>query len=109
MTELTDLEILSKLAEIEKLDDFKIIGENASYLDHIDKGFRYGFTRYSFNPLKGKALCWDLMNKHDITIVRYYDGLVSGRFRIDGDMYSVAASTPERALCLAIIEKHNDR
>lgn len=106
MTKLTDLEICKRIAEIEgyKLNEFceqtgftscSFIDKSKLQMDHI-----------SFNPLIDKALCWDLMIKYDLDF--YNANKVYEAWFYKNGMYFSEDINPCRAVCLAIIEKHND-
>jgi len=101
---VTNLEICKKIAEIGDLE----------WSLHPKLGSSYIVTEYSevgpptltwhkFNPLTDKALCWDLMLKHDIKLSRNgkneYVGMWS---HCRGEDHS----DPQMAICLAIIEKY---
>ena len=105
MSELTDLEICKRIA---KIDGANVKSRYAGtqkeylYLDHVDE---------EYNPLTDKAICWDLMIKHDIEFTkgggfqnyRYgarFDHFVGSKQYWDKDL--------PRAICMAIIEAHND-
>ena len=100
MSEMTDLEICTKIAEIEGLD--WIVNKN-------DLVFFKPDTCKShichFDPLDDKALCFELM-------VKYYIEL---NIQMDGEWYahsnklgsSAYEKDPQRAICMAIIVGSN--
>ena len=65
MDDLTDLEVCKRIAILENKYD-ELLGKQASYnsrLVHVQE--KANITRW-FNPLADKALCFDLMVKHEI-------------------------------------------
>tara|TARA_R110002049_G_scaffold272954_1_gene450659 strand:- start:379 stop:705 length:327 start_codon:yes stop_codon:yes gene_type:complete len=108
MTELTNFEICKRIAEVEGLTcELRegLFGNKILYaLTESHGGLK------SYNPLKDDALCFQLMIKYRIELGVY--GTWYGCFRgdkpkgSDGCLsYELSAS---RAICLAIIEAHNE-
>jgi hypothetical protein len=106
MSELTDLEITERLMEI--------VGFKYEYA--LMNGKRVGEFNgelIEFNPLTDKALCFDLMVKYDVI---YLDGCALVNYTTTGfysdEDYQCSAEVinkdPQKAICLAIIEAHND-
>ena len=99
MNELTGLEICVRIAEIEGITyHFEIGDTNDCYIysEQLNK---------EFNPIAktetGKALCFDLMVKHDIKLSRNR----SGEFVAMNNQYLIKVTQdPQVAICLAIIE-----
>ena len=107
---MTDLEICQKIAEIEGV---------ASSIDlKISQSINDGFCESDFlkwedlyNPLTDKALCFDLMIKHGVNIdlascknKGKYVAMWEYTMEFDGG--TSYGDTPQRAICLAIIAKH---
>lgn len=106
MSKLTDLEICKRVAEIEGVN-VDVIGGKA-IIDNIIDGVRIRLTEY--NPLADDALCFQLMNKHFISLINHET--------TNGGCYAIWAHSNEtphpcstsvltnqnRAICLAIIE-----
>ena len=100
MSELTDLEICKRIAEIEKLPH------------HLDKGMNDKFINTStiygdvceYSPLTDDALCFQLMVKYNLSLI------APEREQEDWDCVILDVLTvnesPNRAICLAIIEAH---
>ena len=91
MNELTDIEICKKIAEIEGV------------------GYLVSNNNRLYNPLTDKALCFDLMIKHNVEVSPTYLGsyIASCYCKKEQRMVSrVNQENPQRAICLAIIAKH---
>lgn len=112
MDKLTDLEICKRIAEIE--GETVLSEEEWFYPDSGCLVTDCDGCSEEYNPLTDKALCWDLMNKHDIT-VKPAKSRDMGQWcaRWDYDLHYDGglsyADTPEKALCLAVIEKQNNK
>lgn len=114
MNDLTDLEICKKIAEI--TDSEMVRGSNIGHYDEylfIESGVR---SEYYHNPLADDALCFQLMVKHKITVefTRYYEHLKSETTKAyyndeseNGYGSYVRHKSPNKAICLAIIEAHS--
>ena len=93
---MNDLEICKRIAEIEshtvdcEFRDFIVV--------------KNGGDGKAFSPLKDKALCFDLMIKYGVKI-DYINGVAHAGF---GCSYWFVDENPQRAICLAIIAKHED-
>jgi len=107
---MTDLEICQKIAEIEGVHWMPAYPNQPNeFVGLISENDFCGTPPEligKFNPLTDKALCFDLMVKHEIgidyvTLARrcqaFYGTDISQNF-ID--------KNPQRAICLAIIAKH---
>ena len=113
MSELTDLEICKKIAEIEGSKDTLYSYSNHKVSKKLIAIF-YDRTVFGYNPLTDKTLCFDLMVKHGVDFNLKTDG--SGVFHNaswyifngvdDFDEFSLCDKNPQRAICLAIIKKH---
>ncbi len=112
MTELTDLEICTRIAEIEGFTDISVYSGVDSggtlmvskFEILTDDGKGFPLKIHNYNPLTDDALCFRLMVKHKIDFVNF-----------DTDMYAgvVKAKTfqnrsPNRAICLSIIEANKE-
>ncbi len=107
MTELTNLDICKRIAEIEGLTcelRESLFGNKILYaLTESHGGLK------SYNPLKDDALCFKLMVEHEIEFwsltacdVKEYHA------RKLGGNKNVNFHSANRAICLAIIEAHNE-
>ena len=105
---MTDLEICMRIAEIEGYNvstDVKLSCGSAYVNIHPNNC--YG----NYNPLTDKALCFDLMVKYDVVFLddEAYAGCESGAGPESGgyycEGYGVSTSSPQKAICLAIIDK----
>jgi hypothetical protein len=104
MSELTDLYLIKKLAEIERLPErgFELTPYRVGKLVSAGK-----FVEW--NPLTDKALCFDLMVKHKIHSVSerpkgYYAETWSEEQSTNIGAFD---KSPQKSICLAIIAKHN--
>lgn len=99
MSELTDLEICKKIAEIEGFPEQVLEFHD----DHI----------LNYSPLTDKALCFDLMVKYELDLQAPYrphnETEWEVMYWIDGvaDAGAVRNENPQKAICLAMIAKHN--
>ena len=90
---LTDLEICKRLAEIENY-----------------KGWEKMSTRGIqgvFNPLTDDGLCFRLMYKHKMYIADAYREHPC-KYSVDTGKSVIFDDSPNKAICLAIIESHKD-
>jgi hypothetical protein len=105
---MTDLEICKRIAEIERV---KLYGNSLTIegtLSHVHDDNELGYN-LQYNPLTDKALCFDLMVKHDVRVepsdcnawLDNEDGYPEHEvIHHDG--------TLQEAICLAIIEAHKE-
>lgn len=104
MSELTDLEICKRIAEIEGVRAVELGSESECWIGDENHD--------EYNPLTDKALCFDLMVKYEIDVQSPYRPQGETRWEINYwiDAYSDAGviydENPQRAICLAIIAKH---
>lgn len=102
MSKLTELEVCRKMAELEGLVSH-IAGnvecaENHYAAKAID-GVVYETSR-PYNPITGKALCFELMVKYGIDFFN-----INGVFYAsDNKSVCVNSDNPGRAICLAILK-----
>ncbi len=108
---MTDLEICKRIAEIEGISEYRFINYcNAEYDDECRL-----ISVDHYNPLTDKALCFDLMVKYDVVYLNeeaFADcgdgaGPECGGYYSTG--YGVSTSSPQKAICLAIIEAHEGK
>ena len=97
---MTDLEICKRIAEIEKI-----------HVSNVDAGM--------YDPLTDKVLCFDLMVKHEINLTsmdsvydcgrieREYICFQQGAYPLNVANTLSTDADPQRAICLAIINKDN--
>ena len=106
MSELTDLEICKRIGEIESLNgDFGTHLNGAHGRRYIDGSFKY------YNPLTDDALCFQLMVKYKIQLkkVTNGDGWSASFNRLNHSICTLFNTSPNKAICLAIIEAHKDK
>ena len=103
MSELTDLEICKRIAEIEGID-FQI--QNKKILPKDPANAIKDKLTDVYNPLTDKALCFDLMVKHDI----WLSSVRSNKFLATYSLCrGIECQNPQRAICLAIIEVNKEQ
>jgi hypothetical protein len=134
MSELTDLEICKRIAEIECV---KVSEVANNFL--MRKDITFGLTvnislefarcktledyrqveadreRNLYNPLTDDALCFQLMVKYDCDLISPYRPNNDTHWECQiftedcADAVSVYDDSPNKAICLAIIEAHKDQ
>jgi len=107
MTELTDLEICTRIAEIEGLiiSNHKV-AENDLWV-HI--GHNEDSSVTLLDPLTDKALCFDLMVKERLQLLQLNNGdyiAFKQRVFVNVNNCTKGVSSPQRALCLEVIRQH---
>lgn len=114
MKELSDLEICKRIAKIEGYipteEHCHIFGKWIN----SNSGKRHGslLTYGDFNPIKDDALCFQLMVKHKVIPGYCRDGTNYAVIDHPNQPVAVAdcnADDPNKAICLAIIEAHNEK
>ena len=133
MSELTDLEICKRIAEIEGINFTTCIKKSTyphreAVYHRLYEGTRPA-TMYSkaireYNPLTDDALCFQLMVKHSVelspmfsgcwcaTLAKVYafDEQIDHRLCHSSNVYTIPVYTfddsPNKAICLAIIKAH---
>jgi hypothetical protein len=112
--ELTDLEICKRIAEIEGVEINHQILQHDNLLVTIPRG---DYMRKEYNPLTDDALNHQLMIKYKVTteFTRYYNHLKSITTKAYYDNKAdngygayIQDISPNKAICLAIIEAHNE-
>ena len=101
MSELTDLEICKRIAEIEGLENY--ISENKRHCMTRDKSSTRIIRHVEYNPLTDDALCFRLMVKYEVYIGCYDISGMEAFIDINRMEISVG-ETANKAICLAIIE-----
>jgi len=109
MSELTDLQICKKIAEIERFNQVELHG-----LVFVSKGFA---CDKKYNPLTNDALCFQLMVKYAIEVKPPLKGVQKNTKVVwsvfngvdDFDNYYLYNESTNKAICLAIIEAHKDQ
>lgn len=109
---MDDLEICKRIAEIEG-KEIKLSIDGKNWLDLSNPKDIYSHSRVfggykNFNPLTDDALCFQLMVKYELKLepcatfgwVAWYED----NYCI---MWDCTDKSPNKAICLAIIEKHN--
>lgn len=97
MKNLTDLEICKRIAEIEGFD-FSVNGDHVFY--------KCNGWPCAYNPLVDDALCFQLMVKYKLSLIAPEDEQLDWDCVIR-DVLTVDKS-PNRAICLAIIEANKE-
>jgi len=101
---MTDLEICKRIAEIEGV---KLYGNSLTIkgtLSHVHDANELGYN-LQYNPLTDKALCFDLMVKHQVSIEPQFNYLTYVHINCQ---HAVLDENPQEAICLAIIEAHKE-
>ena len=100
MSELDDLSICKRIAEIERIGH--------QHIQYTDKPFIVSMATHSeYNPLTDDALCFQLMVKYEVSLIapereqEDWDCVIR-------DVLTVHKS-PNKVICLAIIEVHKDK
>ena len=96
MSELTDLEICKRIAEIEKIGH--------QHIQYTDKPFIVSMATHSeYNPLTDDALCFQFCYKDDIRVSFTECPAGSGRayWAVRGGLQTDYCDTPNRAVCMA--------
>ena len=107
MSELTDLEICKRVAEIEGYKT-SITDDKKGVWASVYKNDCYDW----FNPLTGDALCFQLMVKYDCDVISPYRPNNDTHWECQiftdncADAVSIYDDSPNKAICLAIIEAH---
>ena len=101
MSELTDLEICKKIAEI-KVEDWTVICGIVIIADEKGDLSCNGTSWSAFNPLTDNALCFQLIKEFDVDVnneisMMYIDG---------GKGFCISKYGYNKAAMLAIIESH---
>lgn len=109
---MTDLEICKRMAEIKGL----IISNHSIDIDDLwvhTRKYKDSSVTF-FNPLSDDALCFQLMVEFNVDVQHYTDkGYTEctmweyqGNFFVD-EISRVSDKSTNKAICLAIIEAHN--
>jgi hypothetical protein len=107
MSELTNLEICKRIAEIE--------GHETLPLSEYQKGDFYIVINdhgEGYNPLTDDALCFQLMVKYDCDLISPYRPNNDTHWECQiftedcADAVGVYDDSPNKAICFAIIEAH---
>jgi hypothetical protein len=106
MNKLTDLEICKRIAEIEGIDySFHKAVNALAYTAEFDEVLWY-------NPLTDDALCFQLMVKYDMPPMKSgAPNLYECVFDMDRALSGagiICDESPNKAICLAIIEARKD-
>lgn len=118
MKELTDLEICKRIAEIEGLNAVSRSGKlilvkdvpltmNGRMYHELNVEARNCYDNNNeYNPLTDDALCFQLMVNHEVHTGHY--GEHEAEVFIDNCMNVTADKSVNKAICLAIIEAHDE-
>jgi hypothetical protein len=110
MSELTDLEICQKIAEIEGYKTCSFQGYDCCAYTGIECDKIDGFAHIPYSPLTNDALCFRLMIKYGVWFspvipnvkIRDYK---QGKYKPENYMANhTVDGTPNKAICLAIIK-----
>ena len=107
MNELTDLEICKRIAEIEGVEF------NCDH-GHVFYWLTEDSPVQNYNPLTDDALCFRLMIKYDMVPCRsdhlgVYECVYDIEIALCGGVGSILDESPNRAICLAIIESKKSK
>lgn len=96
MSDLTDLEIIKRIAEIVgcPYDDTGLIQAYGNWIDPL------------LDTMRAKAFCFDLMIKYKVDVSHYIDGTVDAY--IDFNNQGATDSDANKAICLAIIKANSN-
>ena len=109
MSELTDLEICKRIAEIENK------GDCFNWFNTFAIRTEMYAEREEFNPLTDDALCFQLMVKYDCDLISPYRPNNDTHWECQiftgncTDVVSIYNDSPNKAICLAIIEAHKGK
>lgn len=124
MNELTELEICKRVAEIEGLDFYLVKSCDITYPsikvwhDSVLKDKcvpKKYFEQRDYNPLTDDALCFQLSDKYNVSIMHYEEHSTARIWDDPEDNPIADISTINndtnlnKAICLAIIEAHKDK
>ena len=102
---MTDLEICKRIAQIEQVD-WMFSADYSCVLIRSRDGSNF-FNEYS--PLTDKALCFDLMVKYRVSLINVKNSTACYAVWDDSAPplnKTETGTNPQRAICLAIIAKH---
>ena len=108
--ELTDLEVCKRIVEIEGV-------QHQIECEDMPNAYMYSEElNMEYNPLTDDGLCFQLMVKHKVDVQHYTDKRRvectiwehHGNFFVD-EISRASDKKPNKAICLAIIEAHNER
>tara|TARA_R110000850_G_scaffold271979_1_gene406734 strand:+ start:657 stop:989 length:333 start_codon:yes stop_codon:yes gene_type:complete len=105
MSELTDLEICKRIAEIE-FNDLIDCYEHEFDGICIDKPMCGMVFREAYNPITDDALCFGLVKKYGVEIIPQWDRVSANNGIECAHEY---AKNPNKAICLAIIGANKDK
>jgi len=103
MSELTDFEICEEIAKTEGLNYLSQDGE----VLNLEAG-SYETGPFVYNPLDNDALCFRLMLKHNIVIRDRGNGCFLSTVNSYDCDTRITNKSPNKAICLAIIEANKD-
>lgn len=107
---MKDLEICKRIAEIEGFNQVEIRGEV-----FVSKGFACDTL---YNPLTNYELCLELAARHKVftcngaEFKKGFKGanpIFISRLKVDGSVFEGCDESPNKAICLAIIEAHKEQ
>ena len=105
MSELDDLSICKRIAEIEKIGH--------QHIQYTDKPFIVSMATHSeYNPLTDDALCFQLMVKYEVNVDSYLGVTsISSDYTNKPNIAQVSYMdyTINKAICLTIIKAHKDK
>jgi len=109
MSDLTNLQICKRIAEIENK------GDCFNWFNTFAIRTEMYAEREEYNPLTDDALCFQLMVKYDCDLISPYRPNKDTHWECQiftsdcADAVSIYDDSPSKAICLAIIEAHKDK
>jgi len=106
MSDLTDFEICKRIAEIKNLTF--CTGSKYARVEIWSDNKVCGYM--DFNPLKDRALCFDLMIEEGLQLLQLKNGdYIAFKQRVFVNVINSTegVKSPQRALCLEIIRQHD--
>jgi len=112
MIKSTDLEICKRIAEIEGEEVTVRFDWDDNLRTQLSYGSEFEDRMPEYNPLKDDALCFQLMVKYDCDLISPYRPNNDTHWECQiftdncADAVSIYDDSPNKAICLAIIEAH---
>jgi len=104
---MNDLDICKRIAEIDLDSDFIEVYEDEYDGICVKKLYCGLVIAERYNPLTDDALCFQLMVKYNIEINRQFNAVYVVNRKDDDSIVFIGDMVLNKAICLAIIEAHN--